>query len=275
MSSTREGPGPAELATVVERLRDPGCPGNGLVRIGSWSVEYAGARAFATALELIFGCRVYDAASLRSPERILDGGGWVGLSVLRFRQLFPRAHITVFEPDPAIFAIMCRNLERNNIQNVETVQAALAGIDGKRRFVATGTDSGTLMGSPAGQGITVSCRRLSAYVDSPVSLLKLNIEGAEAAVIDELGDRLALIDQTLIEYHGFAGLRQTLHRILARLDEAGHTYIISHFNERNRACVPPLRLDESYRFFLLIYSRRLPRGTAPVSPGDERPDGRT
>lgn len=259
VNRARDDLDPAELATVIKRLRDPGCPNHGMFRIGPWNVEYAGAVPFAISLELIFGCHIYDAAPLRSPERILDGGGWVGLSVLRFRQLFPRARITTFEPDPAIFDILCRNLERNRIQDVEVVQAALSDVDGIRTFNATGTDSGSLAVPTIGQAINVRCCRLSSYVDGSVSLLKLNIEGEEAAVIDELGDRLALIDQVLIEYHGFAELPQTLHRILALLHQAGHTYIVSHFDERNRACVPPLRLDRHFRYFLLIYARRLNR----------------
>lgn len=248
---------PAELENVVGALLDPGCAPTGTVRLGGWTLEYVAPRAFAYTLRLLFGSRIYDVAPLSAPARVIDGGGWLGLSVLRFRQLFPDAHITVFEPDPEIFRLMCRNIERNGLRDVETVQAALSHEDGLQTFTATGSDSGSLVANARGSAVTVPARRLSPYVDEPVSLLKLNVEGAEADVIAELGDRLASVDQVLIEYHGFAELPQSLHTILARLHEAGHTYIVSHFDETNRSCVPPLRVTEDYRYFLLIYSRRL------------------
>lgn len=249
--------GPVELEKVVGALLDPGCAPTGTVRLGPYTLEYVSPRAFAHTLRLLFGSGIYDVAPLSAPARVIDGGGWLGLSVLRFRQLFPDARITVFEPDPDIFRLMCRNIERNGLRGVEAVQAALSGEDGRQTFTATGSDSGSLVATARGSAVTVPTRRLSPYAAEPVSLLKLNIEGAEADVIEELGDRLADIDQVLIEYHGFAELPQTLHTILSRLHEHGHTYIVSHFDETNRSCVPPLRLDEDYRYFLLVYSRRL------------------
>lgn len=248
---------PAELESVVGRLLAPDCAPTGTVRLGPYELEYTAPRAFAYTLRLLFGSGIYDVDRLSAPARIIDGGGWLGLSVLRFRALFPDAHIVVFEPDPEIFRLMCRNLERNGIDDVEPVQAALAGADGRQSFTATRSDSGSLRAGARGETVTVDTRRLSPYVSEPVSLLKLNVEGAEAEVVAELGDRLSHVDQVLIEYHGFAELPQTLHEILGRLHQAGHTYIVSHFNESNRSCVPPLRLDEAYRYFLLIYSRRL------------------
>ncbi|MFJ4851706.1 FkbM family methyltransferase [Streptomyces sp. NPDC088733] len=249
---------PVELESVVGSLLEPDCAPAGTVRLGPWTLEYVAPRAFAHTLRLLFGARIYDVDPLSGPARIIDGGGWLGLSVLRFRQLFPEAHITVFEPDPAIFQLMCRNIERNGLQNVTTVQAALSGRDGQQTFTATGSDSGSLVAAARGDVVAVPTRRLSPYVDEPVSLLKLNVEGAEADVISELGNRLAAVDQVLIEYHGFAELPQSLHAILAALHEAGHTYVVSHFDESNKSCVPPLRVTEDYRYFLLIYSRRLP-----------------
>ncbi|MGN5380910.1 FkbM family methyltransferase [Streptomyces lasalocidi] len=248
---------PAELEAAVGTLLSPGCAPTGTVRVGPYVLEYVSPRAFAYTLRLLFGSRIYDVDQLSAPQRIIDGGGWLGLSVLRFRMLFPHAHIVVFEPDPDIYRLMCRNLERNGITNVDTVQAALAAHDGEHIFTATGSDSGSLAASSRGSSLTVTTTRLSPYLSTPVSLLKLNIEGSEADVIEEISDRLGQVDQLLIEYHGFCELPQTLHTILGRLHEAGHTYLVSHFNETNRACVPPLRLDADYRYFLLIYARRI------------------
>jgi FkbM family methyltransferase len=246
------------LQSLVATLQQPDCPQRGMVSLGELQLEYLAPKAFASTLELLFRDRIYDVGPTSGVSNIIDGGGWLGLSTIRFRQLFPDAHITVFEPDPDVFSMMCRNLDRNGIDRVTPVQAALAGEDGEQTFWATGSDSGTLDATVRqGEQIVVTTQRLSRFIDDSTSLLKLNIEGTEAAVIHELGDRLAMIDHVLIEYHGFSELPQTLHRILADLDRNGHTYILSHFDERNRSCVPPLRLSEDFRYFLLIYSRRL------------------
>ncbi|WP_326690284.1 MULTISPECIES: FkbM family methyltransferase [unclassified Streptomyces] len=252
---------PEELADLCTRLRAPDCPREGVVGLGRWELEYRDPRAFATTVELLFRDGVYDVDGLARPAVVLDGGSWLGLSVLRFRSLFPDALIRAFEPDPELFEVLTRNLERNGVGNVELHNVALADQEGELEFLATGNDAGSLrVRSPRGRLTTVPARVPSAYVTAPLSLLKLNVEGSEWDVIDELGDRLGLVDQLLIEYHGFGDLPQTLHRILGRLHEHGFTYIVSHFNERNRACVPPLRLTADFRYFLLIYARQLGAG---------------
>ncbi|WP_193241681.1 FkbM family methyltransferase [Streptomyces phaeolivaceus] len=249
---------PEAIAELCTRLRAPDCPPQGIVQLGEWELEYRHARAFAYTVELLFRDGIYDLDGLARSGVILDGGAWLGLSVLRFRSLFPDVLIHAFEPDPALFEVLTRNLERNGIRNVEAHNVALADREDELEFLATGTDAGSLcVRAREGHLTRVPTRVLSDFVSSPVSLLKLNVEGSEWDVIDELGDRLALVDQVLIEYHGFNELPQTLHRILGRLDEYGFTYIVSHFDERNHACVPPLRLTADFRYFLLIYARKL------------------
>jgi FkbM family methyltransferase len=248
---------PANLPEVLEALRLPEAPNEGRVWVGGFDLEYRHPSAFASTLELLFHDHIYDLETLSEPQTIIDGGAWLGLSVLRFRQLFPGARIVAFEPDPQAFQTLAANLEQNQAGDVKLVNAALWRATGTSQFVATGTDAGSLVTAGAGHLIEVPTVRLSDYVDGPVSLLKLNIEGSEWDVIDELGERLRLIDQVLIEYHGFAKLPQTLHLILQALDASGFTYILSHFNARNRQCVPPLRLTPGYRYFLLVYGRRI------------------
>ena len=46
--------------------------------------------------------------------------------------------------------------------------------------------------------------KLSDYIDRPVDLLKLDIEGAETAVIEELGEKVALARRIYVEVHSTA-----------------------------------------------------------------------
>lgn len=251
---------PAELAEATAWLRSTEAPWRGELDLGPLTLAYQDPRALASTVELIFRDGVYDVdADEDSRDRILDGGGWLGLSVLRFRQLRPQAPIVVFEPDPEIFELMCLNLERNRVPAVDPVCAALGREDGRRPFHATGSDSGALTAVRKSVPRTVTVRRLGSYVEDPTALVKLNVEGAEHDVINELGGRLSRVAELLVEYHGFAELPQTLHEILTCLHRAGHTYVLSHFDERNPGCVPPLSLDERFRYFLLIYACHLRR----------------
>ncbi|WP_315093430.1 FkbM family methyltransferase [uncultured Cellulomonas sp.] len=248
-----------EVSRLVAELRMPGAQHTGVVRLGPFDLEYRDAEIFASTVDLIFGDRIYDAAPLAGTGPIIDGGAWVGLSVIRFRQLYPETPIVAFEPDPDIFEILRRNVERNGLTDIQLVNAALAGsATNSATFLSSGTDGGSIVANVwHATPITVPTATLSTFVPHGSPLVKLNIEGAEADVIRELGDVLRSIDQVLIEYHGFSDLPQSLHEILAALHSHGHTYVVSHFNERNRSCVPPLAIAADYRYFLLIYARRL------------------
>ena len=93
---------------------------------------------------------------------------------------------------------------------------------------------------------------LSDYLDEPVDLLKMNIEGAEWDVLRAAAPKLHNVRQMVIEYHGFPECGQKLHDILALLDECGFRYLIHHFDyETNVRSRPPFRIDQSTRFFQL------------------------
>jgi FkbM family methyltransferase len=258
-------PATEELDDVVRWLREPGRPDSGVVDVAGLALEYRRPRPFALALDLVLGAGVYD-VDLPPRPRILDGGAWLGLSLLHLRRRHPGARITGYEPDPDLHALCLRNLRRNGAEDVEVVPAALAAADGTAAFSATGSDNGSLTadvrGSTSRTVRTVGARRA---LGDGADLLKLNVEGAEAAVLRALGPRLSSVGRVVLEYHGFAELPQTLHGILADLDAAGHRYVVSHIDSRNRACVPPLRVGPDLRYFLLVASRRL-----DPTPGSRR-----
>lgn len=253
------------IAQIVESLRSIDTPERGVIDVCGWKLEYVGPRALARTLTLIIHNRVYDVPYLSEGSRIIDAGAHLGVSTLWWLRLYPFARGLAFEPDPALFPLLVQNLMCNGAASrVTAVNVALACDEGERTFYTTFSDAGTLTQAGWGQPLKVRTARLSTYLDDPVGLLKLNVEGAEWEIIDELGEKLSLVEQILIEYHGFWQLPQTLHRILERLDSLGFIYILSHFNDENRSCVPPLRIDECYRFFLLIYARKRNEGKSNV-----------
>jgi FkbM family methyltransferase len=212
----------------------------------------------------IFVNRIYHFEAHCPAPLILDCGSNIGMSIMYFKHLYPGARIIGFEPDPAIFPLLRENIANNNIQNVQLVMAAVAGSEGAMTFYSDGKYGSCLAqhlsGSPPPnwQVYSVPCVRLRDYLKEPVDFLKLNIEGAEYAVLADSADRLRMIREMVVEYHHLPGLPRTLHNVLGLLDEQGFEYLVNDFDsETNGSVNPPFNLGPETRYYLLIYARRL------------------
>src|SRR5579883_1395015 len=149
---------------------------------------------------------------------VVDCGANIGMSVLFFKELYPAARVVAFEPDPATFEILKKNVAQNNLDRIELHQCALGEHDGSADFYR-GAEAGGLMMSlnkerMGGVKLTVPVRCLSQFIDSEIDLLKLDVEGAEDQVLHDLvaSGKLARIRQIHAEYH---------HHIAADVDRLG------------------------------------------------------
>ena len=151
---------------------------------------------------------------------IIDGGANIGMSVLYWKRLAPASEIVAFEPDPAIFAVLERNVRAAGHRDVRLVPRALWSADTTLSFLADGADGGRV--AQEGEGtVRVETARLRDYLDRPVELLKLDIEGAETEVLQDCADRLSAVARLYVEYHSLRGQRQLLPDLLALLRDAG------------------------------------------------------
>jgi FkbM family methyltransferase len=161
---------------------------------------------------------------------IIDGGSNIGMSVLFFKTLYPGAHITAFEPDPSSFEALRTNVERNGVANVVLHNAALSAVSGYAQFFQSSTQPGDLRNGllrqrlPTPRVLEVPSVRLSEHIGERVDVLKLDIEGAEFEVIEELHEsgKLGRIDQLIVEFHhNVPGIRSRLPQSLEMLQDAG------------------------------------------------------
>lgn len=208
----------------------------------------------------IFLKQIYGFTSPKPAPRIIDCGGFIGMSTLYFKKKYPDAKIITFEPDPKIFQILKRNMERNHITNVELIDSAVSKVDGYLMFDADGSDGGSLINkNPTNiNQIKVKSCRLSSYLSEPADFLKLNIEGAEWDVFQEIEPVIHNVDQLVLEYHHFPESEPQLHNILTLLHKNGFRYIINHFDyETNPAVRTPLTISRDTTYFLIVYARRL------------------
>jgi FkbM family methyltransferase len=212
----------------------------------------------------IFIKRSYHFEAQRPDPLIIDCGSNTGMSILYFKHVYPKARIIGFEPDPVIFSNLQENVRRNRLDDIQLIQAAAAGREGKLTFYSDGACGSCLAEYlpahiPAGwRKYEVPCVRLRTYLAEPVDFLKMNIEGAEYEVLKDSVERLRMIQEMVIEYHHHPGLPRTLHKILAIIHEQGFEYLLNDFDsETNGEVRPPFHLTPETRYWLLIYARRL------------------
>lgn len=163
---------------------------------------------------------------------ILDCGANVGMATLYFKWLYPKSHIHAFEPDPSTFALLQKNVSRNNLADVTVHNCALWDEDRQIDFYVDAGSPGSLLMSAdssrsSGDAIQVPAMKLSEFIQGPVDLLKLDVEGAEDRVLSDLvsSGAIRFIKQMIIEYHHRSGAKGSrLADFLAKLEGAGFEY---------------------------------------------------
>ncbi|MBL8796080.1 MAG: FkbM family methyltransferase [Planctomycetia bacterium] len=181
----------------------------------------ADAAAFLCSFHEIFQQELYCFHSTNPSPLIIDGGANIGLGVLYFCRLYPRSRIIAFEPDPALFAMLERNVRTFGLDGVDTRNEALWVSTGIQSFQSEGAEAGRLTRTGDQTTHSVPCVRLRDYLRDPVDLLKLDIEGAETDVLLDCRDLLHNVRNIFVEYHSFDQERQRIQELLAALIGAG------------------------------------------------------
>lgn len=148
--------------------------------------------------------------------RIIDLGGDPGaMSVLYWRYRAPNAQITVIEANPATFNVMRKNLARRGLEDIQVINAAVAGeIDGDATLYLHRPRKGYHTQDYVGKQsmtdsdaftVTVPKVKLSTLIKEKehIDLLKMDIEGSEGDVMCELAQsgKLGQVDQIIMEFH--------------------------------------------------------------------------
>jgi FkbM family methyltransferase len=205
----------------------------------------------------IFEHRIYHFETDNPAPYIVDGGGYIGMSVLYFKSVYPDAKIVCFEPDETIYGVLQSNITANGLTNVNLIRAGLAAEEGIVSFLPDGADGGKIVNADG--RISVPTVLLSDYLDAPVDFLKLNIEGQELPVLEETAarGRLRNVREMVVEYHGWASGEQRLGAILTLLDREGFRYMVHDFDAAScGATKPPFHLTRQTTWFCLVYARR-------------------
>lgn len=232
--------------------------------IDGMAVAFANGEEFARIREHVFVDEDYRFAASTDAPFVLDCGAHIGLSVLYVKSRYPRARIVAFEPNPAVFALLSRNVRANRLTGVALVNAAVADVAGEIDFYAQrgGPRAWTWGGSGvrnlwldprSSRRIKVPAVRLAPYVDRPVDLLKLDVEGMEALVLAGNEDVLDRVNEVILEFHGSSTNRANgLERVLEILGRHG---LDPTLRQGTRA-VTPDQVERTDPYWLMVRARR-------------------
>ncbi len=187
-------------------------------------------------LKEIFAEEVYNFQAGTDTPYILDCGSNIGLSVIYFKRLYPKARVIAFEPDLAINRQLKNNLHVFGFDDVDVQQKAIWTKETTLSFAATGSlggrvDEGAAQNEAAENIIKVDAVRLKDYLTEKVDFLKIDIEGPELEVLTDCADSLANVQHIFVEYHSDPAKEQELTTILSVLKSAGfRVYIKEAWN---------------------------------------------
>lgn len=212
------------------------------VKFLGYTIDVPDLLSFVWQFKEIYVAEIYKFDFENQAPTILDCGANIGLSCLYFKELFPNAMIKAFEADPDIAKTLKVNLERNNAQDIEIINKAVWTHDQGIEFSVDGADGGSINSS--GNKIKIPSIRLKEYLKAvdQISLLKIDIEGAEYEVLKDCANELSHVKNIFIEYHSWNSTEQRLSEILEILETNGFRYYIEDIAKRKH---PFLNKSES------------------------------
>ena len=176
----------------------------------------------------IFNSQVYKFRARHDKPYIIDCGANLGMSIIYFKELYPKANITAFEADDYIFSFLKKNMQSFRYEDVEIVNKAVWNKEEELTFFAEGGAGGRLelLGKEKNIKNVKTIRLKNWLKNKKVDFLKMDVEGAEFEVIEDCRDELKNVETIFIEYHSFSAKKQNLHILLSILHEAGFRYHI-------------------------------------------------
>jgi FkbM family methyltransferase len=199
----------------------------GSAQLLSHDFFFVDAATFLHGFEEIFESEIYKFNSTTECPYIIDCGSNIGLSVVYFKTLFSKAKLIAFEPDKEIAATLQKNVDSFQLDKVTIHQKAIWKDNNGIEFQVEGGFSGRIP-KPGDKDniVSVPTQRLKDLLVEKIDFLKMDIEGAEHAVLMDCGDSLQLIENLFIEYHSHSKEDQNLHEILSLLHKNNFRYHI-------------------------------------------------
>ena len=143
--------------------------------------------------------------------------------------MYPNSKIVGFEPDDKVFKALEQNIKSFNLSDIDLIKKACWNEETTLKFYCEGADGGRVAKDfDKDHILQVETVRLRKFLNKKVDFLKMDIEGAEIEVLDDIRDLLGNVDKIFVEFHSFVGKEQMLPEILTILKNAGFRVTIHH-----------------------------------------------
>jgi FkbM family methyltransferase len=180
------------------------------------------AASFRFMFKEIFKQEIYKFRSRNRKPYIIDAGANIGLSTIYFKSIYPESEIIAFEPDNSIFNYLQKNISQFNYKDVQLIKKGLWDKETMLGFNSEGADGGAIDFNEQEKTQTeIEATSLKPFLNRKVDFLKIDIEGAEYTVLQDIEKNLNLVQRIFVEYHSFIGEEQCLSDILEILKRAG------------------------------------------------------
>lgn len=198
-------------------------------KLDGYSFKFSDKWSYLSALKEIYIDEVYKIHPKISIQSCLDVGANLGFSVAYFKRRFPQAHITAVEADPEIFNFLEANILANDLKSVELIRGAAWVRNEKVMFHQDHSQGGALSEhSTHKSNVMIAAFDLKEIIKSRSwDLLKLDIEGAEAEILQHVSDEIGRFKFIFIEYHESTFEIGRLSGILSLLEENGFKYSVT------------------------------------------------
>ena len=169
----------------------------------------------------VFGGRFYEIPDvLRSRVRtVLDLGAHVGMTALFQLDALPGVRVVCVEPSPHNAALLRENLQTFS-DRTTVVEGAIGGQSGEVHLDVGGWSWGGRIGAASGAGYPVRCYTVDEIMTKTrlesIDLMKIDVEGAEAAVFAKCDSWIGAVGSIMIEIHEPYSLAH-FHRDMARV----------------------------------------------------------
>lgn len=179
---------------------------------------------------------------------VIDVGANIGLHTVPLaKRVGDDGKVVAFEPDPDNYTILCRNIEWNNVGNVTAHPVGLSSERGRALLFQSSVNRGGLSlrrsnvagGTEKMAPVDITLEVADDYIgetNPPISLIKIDVEGAEPLVIRgmqkllEQNDTAKLVFEFCPEYVASFGIDP-----LAFLHELEHGgFVLSVIDEEKR-----------------------------------------
>lgn len=157
---------------------------------------------------------------------IIDCGANIGMSVIYMKQHFPQAEIIAFEPDETNFDLRKKNVASFGYSNVLLQKEAVWNENTMLMFSNESSMGSKIETDSTANTIAVKAIRLKDILIREVDFLKIDIEGAEFAVLTDIANELHLVKNMFLEYHGGFNQNKELVNMINIINDAGFNFYI-------------------------------------------------